>query len=81
VTIKIQKSKCFVEKTHRHFDRSGTECREVEKSIQKLISRLAYGSLEMTFCTLFYKANAKCKIEEVIRRRWIPQFLFFIFYF
>jgi hypothetical protein len=33
-------------------DRNGGE---VEKSIQKQISRLAYGSLEMTSSTLFYR--------------------------
>jgi hypothetical protein len=38
-----------VEKARRHSDRSGAEHREAEKSIQKQISRLAYGSLEMTF--------------------------------
>ncbi|GAG69185.1 unnamed protein product, partial [marine sediment metagenome] len=32
-----------------HFDRSVPKGREVEKSIQKQISRLAFGSLEMTF--------------------------------
>jgi len=35
-----------------HFDRSDAERRKAEKSIQKQISRLACGSLEMTFYTL-----------------------------
>jgi hypothetical protein len=47
---------CSVEKTHRHFDRSVPKGREAEKSIQKQISRLACGSLEMTSSTLFYGA-------------------------
>jgi len=46
----------FVEKSHRHFDRSDAKHREAEKSTQNQVSRLAYGSLEMTFLTLFYRA-------------------------
>jgi hypothetical protein len=57
---------CFVEKSHCHFDRSPDNHRdEVEKSIQKQtcpepsreISRLAFGSLEVTFQTLFNRAK------------------------
>jgi len=53
--IDIKKSCCSVEKPHRRFGRSPHFCfrrkhgGEVEKSAQKQISRLAFGSLEMTF--------------------------------
>jgi hypothetical protein len=42
-------SKCFVEKTTVISTEVPTCRDEVEKSIQKQISRLAFGSLEMTF--------------------------------
>jgi hypothetical protein len=47
-TANYQSSMCLVEKVICHFDRSDAEHRGVEKSIKKQISRLAFGSLEMT---------------------------------
>jgi hypothetical protein len=46
--VKFLSSECLMEKTNRHFDRSDMKHREAEKSVQKQISRLAFGSLEMT---------------------------------
>jgi len=62
---------CSVKKPHRHFDRSGTECREAEKSIQKWISRLVpacWDSLEMTPTnrgTLFNKTSEGLKRFDI----------------
>jgi len=58
-----------LEKTHRHFDRSVPKGREVEKSIQKQISRLAYGSLEMTTPALFYRAFSLPKHGNLLSGR------------
>jgi len=52
-------SDCSVEKTTSHFGRSVPKGREVEKSIKKQISRLAYGSLEMTVGIVLYKAFSR----------------------
>jgi len=49
---------CSAEKTQCHFDRSDEKHRVAEKSIQKKISRLAFGSLEMTTLDIFYKAKS-----------------------
>jgi hypothetical protein len=37
---------------------------EVEESIKKQISRIASGSLEMTICKVFNRANSSEKKEE-----------------
>jgi len=57
---------CSVEKTISHFDRNDATHREVEKSIKKKISRLAFGSLEMTIYGVFYKAQSTINNQSSI---------------
>lgn len=66
--MKFPNSNYFLEKADRRFDRSDAKHREVEKSVQNEISRLAFGSLEMTFFGLVHGARSKFRTCPDYRR-------------
>jgi len=72
IKITIQNSKCFVEMTIRHFDRSDAKHRGAEKSIKKQISRLAlagpfrHRQTRNDIYNVFYRANSKFLLSFLI---------------